>query len=415
MNSQSEVKLHIPTTFTLDYAKWICGSPLSHKLNEETTAGRGATSLLNEEGYMCCLGQFSAQCGMPEPLLLNVGMPTALTEMRAQTPSTFFLHSISRACQFSNINDSHITSITEKVRRIGEELAKHGYKLTIKNFPQNIVEELKSMQAIGEQISVETSVESSVVAAVAANRKFRGVFTLDVARWNCGIPKNNDEPKNCHGAGRTKLLNAEGFSDAVGLFCAQLGATEAELRDQMYPSKLSGDKYSAFRTPTGGITKLTEKINTINDDKGTTVAEKIGKLRGVLSKWKYLLLVENVPADVAAELDPSIIVIDKTPEPPATIKETRTSDYEVHAAAYVVNGEYRVVGLDFEAVGKGNRLDDAVDNYRCHVSQVLSDAATSTADLSSHVSSADKSADYLFSLTMPVSYTYEVDVPNPNA
>jgi len=39
----------------LDYSKWRCGGNSVNKI------GESGTEMLNEQGYMCCLGQFSLQ------------------------------------------------------------------------------------------------------------------------------------------------------------------------------------------------------------------------------------------------------------------------------------------------------------------------------------------------------------------
>ncbi len=57
--------------FTLDAAKWRCGA--NRKNGEEVIRlGRGDTSLLNEKGYQCCVGQFAEQCGIEKDRLLDV-------------------------------------------------------------------------------------------------------------------------------------------------------------------------------------------------------------------------------------------------------------------------------------------------------------------------------------------------------
>lgn len=53
----------------IDRAKWRTG----HYSDNRT--GRGDTQLLNDEGYMCCLGFRCLQMGVPEDELLNVTSP----------------------------------------------------------------------------------------------------------------------------------------------------------------------------------------------------------------------------------------------------------------------------------------------------------------------------------------------------
>lgn len=47
--------------FVLDVSKWVTPN-----------SGKGEIQLLNNEGYMCCLGQFSEQLGVPMASLKNM-------------------------------------------------------------------------------------------------------------------------------------------------------------------------------------------------------------------------------------------------------------------------------------------------------------------------------------------------------
>lgn len=62
-------------TIVIDRSKWICGRP--DVCSGKNTHGEGETFLLNEEGFMCCLGFATHQiarcskdrlCGMYRPL-----------------------------------------------------------------------------------------------------------------------------------------------------------------------------------------------------------------------------------------------------------------------------------------------------------------------------------------------------------
>lgn len=46
--------------FTIDRSKWRCGGS-----DYSTKRGDGATTMLNSNGYMCCLGQICTQLGVP--------------------------------------------------------------------------------------------------------------------------------------------------------------------------------------------------------------------------------------------------------------------------------------------------------------------------------------------------------------
>lgn len=54
-------------TLVLDYSKWRCGA-----YNESNKLGDGTTSLENERGFMCCLGQFTPQLIADKSKKLNL-------------------------------------------------------------------------------------------------------------------------------------------------------------------------------------------------------------------------------------------------------------------------------------------------------------------------------------------------------
>lgn len=68
----------VPKTLTLDVANWKCGK-VDYTRNTEFTRGHGVTSLLNEEGFMCCLGQFALQLGLTPGNILNRGVPCTVS------------------------------------------------------------------------------------------------------------------------------------------------------------------------------------------------------------------------------------------------------------------------------------------------------------------------------------------------
>jgi hypothetical protein len=53
----------------IDRSKWRTG------LNGASASGRGDTCLLNDEGFMCCLGFCSLAAGVPESEILNQPLP----------------------------------------------------------------------------------------------------------------------------------------------------------------------------------------------------------------------------------------------------------------------------------------------------------------------------------------------------
>jgi len=123
----------------LDESKWICGSPdvKFGEMSHLTTRGEGSTRLLNDEGYMCCLGQFAKQLNpkITEGDLLNFGdfnnfhikIPflTRRTKWKETTNSGISSIAIS-------INDDTETKIEEKVKKLRSLFKTKGYKLIFK-------------------------------------------------------------------------------------------------------------------------------------------------------------------------------------------------------------------------------------------------------------------------------------------
>jgi hypothetical protein len=56
--------------FVVDRTKWICGAD-----NIKTKKGKGVASLLNSQGFMCCLGHCCLQLGITKKSMLNKGSP----------------------------------------------------------------------------------------------------------------------------------------------------------------------------------------------------------------------------------------------------------------------------------------------------------------------------------------------------
>lgn len=57
----------------IDRAKWRTGS------ESKNTTGKGDTQLLNDKGYMCCLGFYCNQTGIPKTKLLDVPTPDGIS------------------------------------------------------------------------------------------------------------------------------------------------------------------------------------------------------------------------------------------------------------------------------------------------------------------------------------------------
>lgn len=136
---------------------WRCGTEPEVKIGaSETARGNGLTRLLNDKGYMCCLGQFSKQLKetiRDEELLANVS-PDSLRQLipdltyihRSLDTHTNTMRSVIRntpeATEAIVINDDQHSTVQEKVEKLKEVVAKIGYELIF--IPRKNPHELES-------------------------------------------------------------------------------------------------------------------------------------------------------------------------------------------------------------------------------------------------------------------------------
>lgn len=115
---------------TLDYSKWRCGG-----IDNPNALGEGYTRMMNEQGFMCCLGQISLQLNeslTPDdikykafpssvdrdiPLLSSDAGDTILTD------------------EAISINDDSDTTPNQKIALLQELFNSKGYKLEVINKP----------------------------------------------------------------------------------------------------------------------------------------------------------------------------------------------------------------------------------------------------------------------------------------
>lgn len=120
----------------LDYSKWRCGYTTPHECKNQL--GAGPVRLLNEEGYSCCIGQFSAQLGASKELLLNESSPSSVgvhIELfnKSFGSGSFFDTALTEDCIV--INDDPETTPDIKISLLTQRLAKDGIMLKIINHP----------------------------------------------------------------------------------------------------------------------------------------------------------------------------------------------------------------------------------------------------------------------------------------
>lgn len=120
------------TKLVLDYSKWRSGLEGYNKL------GKGETRLKNEQGFMCCLGQWCEQIGGPEINLMNITTPTNLNVL--VDPFNYrdgIGFSSSRlSIKAMQINDDVRTKPDGKIIELKELLNSYGIDLEVINQPK---------------------------------------------------------------------------------------------------------------------------------------------------------------------------------------------------------------------------------------------------------------------------------------
>ena len=121
-----------PTKFILDYSKWRCGFHGDHAL------GKGVTALLNDQGYMCCLGQWSKQLGATDDELMHKVSPWHIKRvLPALTKATEYgFCNTDLAIRAMSINDCGDTTPERKINELTELLAPYNIELEVINIPK---------------------------------------------------------------------------------------------------------------------------------------------------------------------------------------------------------------------------------------------------------------------------------------
>lgn len=113
--------------FVIDRSTWRCGGESRDK------HGKGRTSLLNNDGYMCCLGQVCQQLGQMN--ILNIDAPSIL-EIEIE-PLTIKEGNYTSDTELSDlamsINDNSEYSRIERERLLSELFSSFGHEITFIN------------------------------------------------------------------------------------------------------------------------------------------------------------------------------------------------------------------------------------------------------------------------------------------
>ncbi len=124
--------------------------------------------------------------------------------------------------------------------------------------------------------------------------KLPKVLYLNLKTWRCG--EDTKKRKNRKGRGETYLLNDKGYSCCLGQWIKQTDK-KCDIRDLCSPQDVYEHKNKTLvkKNTSGGYsnTEFSKTCMEINDDRGTTVKEKIYLLRRILKKYRRKLKVEK--------------------------------------------------------------------------------------------------------------------------
>lgn len=129
-------------------------------------------------------------------------------------------------------------------------------------------------------------------------------LVLDYKKWICGNPNENENKNNCHGSGDTQLLNNLNYQCCLGQFCMQAGCTRKEIKNFASPAGLN-EVITGLTAKIGGSTRntlISEQAVNINDNRYTTIAQKVVRLRRLFSKRGYKIQLKNFPKTVLDQL-----------------------------------------------------------------------------------------------------------------
>lgn len=124
----------------LDYSKWRCGD------NGENKLGDGNTALLNDKGFMCCLGQFGLQLkpDLKEDDILGKGEPQ---DAKIEIPLLSYMESdgYDGSCYYQStkltdkaikINDATDTTPVEKIYLLSKLFLQYECEIEVINLPK---------------------------------------------------------------------------------------------------------------------------------------------------------------------------------------------------------------------------------------------------------------------------------------
>jgi hypothetical protein len=121
----------------LDYSKWRSGGKGPNRV------GKGDTLLLNDEGFMCCLGQFCKQLNplITDDTILNRGTPGGLREdiplLNVNIGISSFHTETVLSQEAIKINDDYNSSSEEKIEELKSLFLQHKIEIEVINKPES--------------------------------------------------------------------------------------------------------------------------------------------------------------------------------------------------------------------------------------------------------------------------------------
>lgn len=114
--------------FTIDRSKWRCGGSNDYR----TKRGEGTVNLLNDKGFMCCLGFVEKQLGLNDSQILDMDFPkhTRVANILCEySKHSFTYFNSSLASQAARINDDGFYTDAEREAKLIELFAQHGHEI----------------------------------------------------------------------------------------------------------------------------------------------------------------------------------------------------------------------------------------------------------------------------------------------
>lgn len=119
--------------FIVKRSRWVCGRGYTaSKGVPGYGAGIGDACLLNDDGFMCCLGHCALQLGAKKKDILDVGMPDfvkfPLKVLTKKRNTVLFCTKLSNEAQ--KINDNSTITNEEREERLKKLFKKHKHTIT---------------------------------------------------------------------------------------------------------------------------------------------------------------------------------------------------------------------------------------------------------------------------------------------